>query len=48
MREDEMNRILSDEKAIAEAKSKWEYYVPRIIKQAQREKGVQIEKNYRR
>ena len=45
---DEMNRILSDEKAIAEAKSKWEYYIPRIIKQAQREKGMQIEKNYRR
>ena len=40
---DEMNRILSDEKAIAEAKSKWEYYIPRIIKQAQREKGKKLQ-----
>ena len=38
-----MKRILNDEKAIAEAKSKWEYYIPHIIKQARLEKCVQIE-----
>ena len=37
---DEMKRILNEEKAIAEAKAKWEYYIPQIIKQAQLEKGV--------
>ena len=41
---DEMKRILSNEKAIVEAKSKWDYYIPRIIKQAKMEKGMQIEK----
>ena len=41
---DEMKRILNEEKAIAEAKAKWEYYIPRIIKQAELEKGMQIEK----
>ena len=43
---DEMKRIL-DENAIAEAKNKWEYYVPRIIKQAKMEKGVHVEKKIR-
>ena len=32
-------------KVIAEAKSKWEHYIPCIIKQAQLEKGIQIEKS---
>ena len=41
---DEMKRIINEEKAIVEAKAKWEYYIPRIIKQAQLEKGMQIEK----
>lgn len=41
---DEMNRILHNEKAVTEAKSKWEYYIPRIIRQAELEKGMQIEK----
>ena len=40
---DEMNRIL-DQDAIKEAKTTWEYYVPRIVKQAKIEKGVHIEK----
>ena len=39
-----MKRILNEEKAISEAKAKWEYYIPRIIKQAELEKGMQIEK----
>jgi len=43
---DEMKRIL-DQNAITEAKTKWEYYVPRIIKQAKMEKGVQVEKKIR-
>ena len=38
---DEMNRIL-DQDAIKEAKTIWEYYVPRIIKQAKIENGVHI------
>ena len=42
---DEMKRILNEEKGIAEAKAKWEYYIPRITKQAQIEKGMQIEKS---
>lgn len=41
---DEMKRILSNEKAIIDAKTKWDYYVPCIIKQAKMEKGMQIEK----
>ena len=41
---EEMKRILQDPKAIVDAKSKWEYYVPRIIKQAKIEKGMQIQK----
>ena len=40
---DEMKRIL-DPTVISEAKTMWEYYVPCIIKQAQMEKGVHIEK----
>ena len=39
-----MERILNEEKGIAEAKVKWEYYIPRIIKQAQIEKGMQVQK----
>ena len=38
---DEMKRIL-DQNVITEAKTQWEYYVPRIIKQAKMEKGVHI------
>ena len=45
---DEMNRILHNEKAVTEAKSKWEYYIPRIIRQAELEKGMQIEKKSRK
>lgn len=41
---EEMKRILNEEKVITEAKVKWEYYIPRIIKQAQLEKGAQIER----
>jgi len=41
---DEMKRILDNEKAIVEANSKWDYYIPCIIKQAKMEKGMQIEK----
>ena len=41
-----MKRIL-DENAIEEAKTKWEYYVPRIIKQAKMEKGGHVEKKIR-
>ena len=40
---DEMKRII-DQTVITEAITTWEYYVPRIIKQAQMEKGVHIEK----
>ena len=40
---DEMKRIL-DENVITEAKTQWEYYVPRIIKQAKMEKTVHIQK----
>ena len=40
---DEMKRII-DQTVITEAKTTWKYYVPRIIKQAQMEKGVHIEK----
>ena len=40
-----MNRALHNEKAATEAKSKWEYYIPHIIRQAELEKGMQIEKN---
>ena len=39
-----MKRILSNEKAIIDTKTKWDYFVPRIIKQAKMEKGMQIEK----
>lgn len=39
---EEMKRILNNPKAIVDAKLKWEYYVPRIIKQAKAEKGMQI------
>lgn len=42
---EEMKRIINEEKVITEAKAKWEYYIPRIIKQAQLEKGAQIEKS---
>ena len=45
---DEMKRILNEEKAIAETKAKWEYYITRVIKQAQLEKGVQMEKKSRK
>ena len=38
-----MKRIL-DENAITEAKTTWEYYMPRIIKQAKMEKGVHIQR----
>ena len=38
-----MKRILNED--ITEAKAKREYYVSRIIKQAQLEKGMQIEKS---
>ena len=41
---EEMKRILNEEKVITKAKAKWEYYIPRIIKQAQLEKGAQIER----
>lgn len=41
---DEMKRILSNKKAIVEANSKWDYYIPCIKKQAKMEKGMQIEK----
>ena len=41
---EEMKRILNDETVITKAKAKWEYYIPRIIKQAQLEKGAQIER----
>jgi len=41
---DEMKRMLSNEKAIVETNSKWNYYISRIIKQAKMEKGMQIEK----
>ena len=40
-----MKSTLNEEKATAEGKAKWEYYIPQIIKQAQLEKGVQIEKS---
>ena len=39
-----MKRTLNEEKVITKAKTKWEYYIPRIIKQAQLEKGAQIER----
>ena len=38
-----MKQIL-DENAITEAKTTWEYYIPRIIKQATTEKGMHVEK----
>ena len=41
---EEMKIILNEEKVITEAKAKSEYYIPRIIKQAQLEKGAQIER----
>ena len=41
---EEMKRTLNEEKVITKAKTKWEYYIPRIIKQAQLEKGAQIER----
>ena len=44
---DEMKRIL-DENVITEAKTQWEHYVPRIIKQAKMEKGVHIQKKFRK
>lgn len=37
-------QIIDNENAIAEAKAKWQYFIPSIIKQAQTEKGVHIEK----
>ena len=37
---DEMKKNL-DENAITKAKTTWEYYIPRIIKQATTEKGMQ-------
>lgn len=40
---EEMKRILNNSKADLEAKSRWEHYIPRIIKQALMEKGTQIE-----
>ena len=45
---DEIKRILNEEKGIAEAKAKWEYYIPWIIKQSQQGKGMQIEKKSRK
>lgn len=38
-----MKRILNNSKADIEAKSRWQHYIPRIIKQALMEKGTQIE-----
>ena len=43
---DEMKKIL-DENAITEAKTTWEYYIPRIIKQATTEKGMHVEKKFK-
>jgi len=40
----EMARILDDPNAITKATKNWEFYVPRIIKQAMFEKGATIEK----
>jgi len=40
----EMARILDDPNAITKATTNWEFYVPRIIKQAMFEKGANIDK----
>jgi len=45
---DEMKKTLSNKKAIVEANSKWDYYILHIIKQAKMEKGMQIEKMFRK
>ena len=39
-----MARILDDPNAITKATTNWEFYVPRIIKQAMFEKGANIDK----
>lgn len=42
---DKMKRVLNEN---AIAKAKWEYYVPQILKQAKMEKGVHVEKKFRK